>query len=118
MWSWSSPRSGRAPPRSARALPPWPSYQIKSNAIDNLTADLEGGAAVFQSKGTLQDVTNPLAPVSSAGNLLIQTHVLDGNPDRIGFTLRNSSGQLLYASAWNGASAAFMDLIGGNVVVR
>ena len=97
-------------------------YQIKSNAIDNLTGDktegVEGGTAMFQSKGNLTDVTNPDAPVSIQGNLLIQMEVVDGNPDQIRFTLRNSSGQLMYASAWNGVTAVFMDLVGGNIVVR
>jgi hypothetical protein len=93
-------------------------YQVKSNAIDNLTADVPGGTAVFQSKGNLLDVTNPDAPVSVAGNLLIQMHVLDGDPNRIAFTLRNSAGQLIYASAWDGVTAPFMNLLGGNIAVR
>jgi len=94
-------------------------YQVKSNAIDNLAQGNDGpGTAAFQSKGNLTDITDPNAPVSLGGNLLIQMQVVDGDPNRIAFTLRNSAGQLLYASAWNGATAPFMNLLGGNIVVR
>jgi hypothetical protein len=93
-------------------------YQIKSNAIDNLTADVDAGTAVFQSKANLTDITDPDNPEDLGGNRNIQMVIEDGNPDRISITLRAANGQLLYSSSWNGVQTVHTDLAGGNLQIR
>lgn len=112
------------------------SYQIKSTAVESLGIALmtAGGSACsgppgatcfgvaeFRSKANLTDVTNPSAPISLGGNLLLRVTMTDrgepGSADSIGFTLwdRNT---LLFSSAWNGVQTLEMPLGGGNLVVH
>ena len=67
-------------------------YQIKGNAMSSLTTTpcSSGSAtttcpakATFNGKANLQDITNPLAPVSLGGNLPLQVTMTDsGEPGR------------------------------------
>jgi hypothetical protein len=102
-------------------------YQIKANAFQSLTVDRNSGTAAFYSKANLQDVTDPLNPISLGGNLSLELKVIDGDPvgnkkgampDRIGIALWTSSGQLLFSSNWSGVTTVEQELAGGNVVVR
>jgi hypothetical protein len=96
-------------------------YQIKTNATDSLVVNPTTKTATFVSKANLVDITNPLAPVSIAGNLsLIVTLTDRGEPgasDLIGFTLWKGS-QLWFSSNWTGAQTLEQVLAGGNLVVH
>jgi hypothetical protein len=101
-------------------------YQIKSNAILSLGVppdlDPATGIATFTSKANLQDVTDPLNPISLGGNLSFQMDLTDmgepGSNDSIGITVYNASGELLFSSEWNGVQTIEKLLSGGNVVVH
>jgi hypothetical protein len=99
-------------------------YQIKSNAISSANATLASGdpkvnpgVALFLGKANLQDITNPLAPISLGGNLNLEMMLTDkgepGNDDSIGFTLYNGS-QLLFSSRWSGTKTVEQQLNPGN----
>jgi hypothetical protein len=78
--------------------------------------------AVFNGKANLQDITNPLAPVSLGGNLTLQVTMTDrgepGRNDQIGITVFNNAGGILYSSDWNGVRTGELILAGGNLVVN
>ncbi|MFC1603775.1 PKD domain-containing protein [Planctomycetota bacterium] len=101
-------------------------YQIKSNAIDSLgvppDSDPDTGTATFTSKANLQDVTDPLNPISLGGNLSFQMMLTDmgepGSSDSIGIAVYNSSGGLLFSSEWDSVQTIEKLLSGGNVVVH
>ena len=101
-------------------------YQIKSNAIDSLGVppdnDPDTGIATFTSKANLQDVTDPLNPVSLGGNLSFQMMLTDmgepGSSDSIAITVYASSGELLFSSEWDGVQTVEKLLCGGNVVIH
>jgi hypothetical protein len=111
-------------------------YQIKSTAIDALGIALKTsngkacggppssicfGVANFRSKANLSDITNPIAPVSLGGNLILQVTMTDkgepGSNDTIGVTLWNGS-TLLFSSEWTGSKTLEVLLTGGNLVVH
>src|SRR5262249_57131215 len=58
-------------------------YQIKSNSMNSLLVDSSvtlthpNPTAVFQAKANLQDITNPLQPISLGGNLSLQRQMTD-----------------------------------------
>jgi hypothetical protein len=106
-------------------------YQIKGNAMSSLTTTpcSSGSAtttcpakATFNGKANLQDITNPLAPVSLGGNLPLQVTMTDsgepGSSDTIGIQQSNSNGSLLFSSKWSGTNTVEQLLGGGNLVVR
>jgi hypothetical protein len=100
-------------------------YQIKSTAIDSLSSrawtSTAPGIGSFQSKGALQDITDPLAPISVAGNLTIQMTFTDngepGSADRLALTVWDGE-TVLFSSRWNGVATVEQLLGGGNVVAR
>jgi hypothetical protein len=104
-------------------------YQVKSNAISSMTATLANGAnpgtAQFSGKANLQDVTNPNAPISITGNLILQMTLTDkgepGTSDLIGLTLWDGN-TLVFSSSWTGTQTIEQLLGngkgGGNVQVR
>lgn len=111
-------------------------YQIKSTAITSLGIALKDangaacnpppsadcfGVADFRSKASLVDVTDPLAPVSIAGNLTLQVKMTDkgdpGSGDTLGVTLWDGN-RLLFSSEWSGAETLEQLLGGGNLVVH
>jgi hypothetical protein len=97
-------------------------YQIKANAMNSLSTNVNQGTASFMSKANLTDITDPDNPISLGGNLDLQMTMKDsGNPgslDTIGVTLRSSSGALLFSNHWNGTNTVQQNLSGGNLVVR
>ena len=70
----------------------------------------------------MQDITNPLTPVSVDGNATLQVTMTDrgepGNTDDIGITVWNKSGGLWYSSNWNGTKTVNQTLGGGNIKVN
>jgi hypothetical protein len=101
-------------------------YQIKANSMDTLTVNNAkplARTAVFTSKASVTDITNPLAPVSLGGGHSFQMKLTDngepGKTDTIGITLyANNSGALLFSSNWNGTDTIEQLLDGGNLQVR
>jgi len=97
-------------------------YQIKSNSITSLAAESTTGTATFNGKASIQDITDPLNPVSVDGNASLQLTLTDrgepGTSDSIAITLWNKAGGLWFASAWDGAKTIEQALNGGNLVVR
>ena len=97
-------------------------YQIKSNAITSLSVNVNEGTAVFNGKASIQDVTDPLNPISIAGNATLQIIMDDngdpGSDDTIGITIWKGSGGLWFASKWDGTQTVQQTLDGGNLIVR
>jgi hypothetical protein len=77
--------------------------------------------ATFTSKANLQDITDPLNPVSLGGNLSLVATITDngepGSLDTVGFTLWRGS-ELLFSSRWSGTLTLEQPLDSGNLVVR
>jgi hypothetical protein len=105
-------------------------YQIKSNSLQSLGVNPSSCAratftspckANFVSKANLTDITNPNAPISLGGNLILQVQMTDkGNPgssDTFSFALWNGS-QLLFSNNWTGTSTIEQILKGGNLVIH
>ncbi|MDO9037987.1 MAG: HYR domain-containing protein, partial [Lutibacter sp.] len=99
-------------------------YQAKSNATDALGVDIADPSAklaVFTSKCNINDITDPLNPVSLGGNKIMHITMTDrGEPgvnDDISFTLWDGN-SLLYSSQWTGTSSSKMYLRGGNLIVH
>jgi predicted extracellular nuclease len=97
-------------------------YQIKGTALTSLSVQSAQGKASFASKASIQDITDPLAPVPVDGNATLQVTMTDkgdpGSSDTIGIAVYNKSGGLWFASAWNGTKTTEQTLSGGNLVVR
>ncbi len=95
-------------------------YQIKSNAINQLSVDSPN--ATFDSKANIQDITDPLNPISIDGNAALQMTLTDngepGSSDSIAITLWNKNGGLWYSSNWDGIKTIEQNLDGGNLVVK
>jgi len=100
-------------------------YQIKGNAMQSLgvnVADEDNKIAEFETKANLQDITDPLNPISLGGNLRLHVDMTDkgepGTDDSISFFLTTNNGILLYSSNWDGLETNEMLLSGGNIVVH
>jgi hypothetical protein len=97
-------------------------YQIKGNAITSLSTNPTIGTATFNGKANIQDVTDPLKPVSIDGNATLQVTMTDkgqlDSADTIGITLWNKSGGLWFSSSWSGTKTLEQSLAAGNLVVR
>jgi hypothetical protein len=100
-------------------------YQVKGNSMTSLTANKSVSTALkatFNGKASIQDVTNPLAPIALGGNATLQVVMTDrgepGRTDSIAITVWESSGSLFFASSWDGTKTAEQELQGGNLVVR
>ena len=103
-------------------------YQIKSNAITSLTTKTGTCSAttpctgVFNGRANVQDITNPLSPVSVDGGATLQVSVTDrgepGSSDDNAITLFDKNGGLLFASKWDGVRTVPQVLSGGNIQVR
>jgi hypothetical protein len=95
-------------------------YQIKANAMTSLS--VVSNKAIFNGKGNIQDITDPLHPFSIDGNGSLQVRLTDmgqpGNTDTISITIWNKSGGLWFASNWDGTQSVEQLLGGGNVVVK
>src|SRR5439155_1038632 len=103
-------------------------YQIKGNAMTSLTVNTAissahpNPTAVFNGKANIQDITNPLAPISIDGNATLQVTMTDrgepGKTDSTAITLYNKAGGVWFSSNWTGTTTAEQTLGGGNLVVR
>jgi hypothetical protein len=101
-------------------------YQIKSTAINSLYVDpATGKLAQFNAKANIQDITNPLQPISIAGSgdTILQLKMTDngepGSADSIGITVSSTSGGgIWFSSNWDGTKTIEQLLGGGNLVVH
>jgi hypothetical protein len=129
-------------------------YQIKGNSMSTLAVyqlvgatlsngTLTGGTwnagctgatstspckAQFNGNANIQDITNPLSPVSVTGNNSLQFNMTDygtpGSGDTLGVTLWNSSGGtsggIWFSTNWVGTPPATVEQLlgGGNLVVH
>jgi hypothetical protein len=96
-------------------------YQIKGMA-ETLAVNTNTGKASFNGKANIQDITDPLAPISIEGNASLQVTLTDagepGTADTLAITLWNREGGLWFASQWDGAKTVEQALGGGNLQVR
>jgi hypothetical protein len=80
--------------------------------------------AQFNGKANIQDITNPMAPLTVTGNNSLQFNMTDygspGNSDTIGITLWNGTGGIWFSTNWVGTPPATVEqlLAGGNLVVH
>jgi hypothetical protein len=115
-------------------------YQIKGNSMTQLAvSQWVNGAwasgctgatstsyckAQFNGKANIQDITNPAATFSVAGNNSLQFNMTDygspGSGDTIGITLWNGSGGVWFSTNWVGTPPATVEqqMGGGNLVVH
>jgi len=97
-------------------------YQIKGNSMTSLSVNAAAGTAVFNGKASIQDITNPLSPLSIDGNATLQVAMTDkgepGTSDLIGITVWNKSGGLWFSSNWNGTTTVQQVLAGGNLSAK
>jgi hypothetical protein len=106
-------------------------YQIKGNSMTSLVVNPAycAGAtqtspcyAIYNGKASIQDITNPLAPIAIDGNATLQVTLTDkGEPsvlDSIAITVWNKSGGMWFSSQWDGVKSVEQLIAGGNLVVR
>ena len=97
------------------------SYQVKGNAMTSLTVPPGGIYASYTGKANLTDITNPLLPISLAGNLTIKMDVTDngepGSTDQVAISVFDGS-SLLFGSSWSGTTVVQQTIAGGNIQVR
>ncbi|MCU7550473.1 T9SS type A sorting domain-containing protein [Chitinophagaceae bacterium LB-8] len=101
-------------------------YQVKGNVLTSLsTTSATGttqGKATFNGKASIQDITNPMSPVSVDGNATIQVEMTDrgelGTGDAIGITIWNKAGGVWFASNWDGIRTQEQVLAGGNIKIN
>ncbi|MFV5701290.1 HYR domain-containing protein [Flavobacterium sp. XS2P12] len=113
-------------------------YQIKGTSIGSLVVEnvnnsggtASGSAITFRratisTKANLNDITNPLSPISLGGNLSLvmtaweSTTVNTGVLDRVGVQLSGAgSVGLLFSSNWSGGKTVWQTLNGGKIQVR
>jgi hypothetical protein len=97
-------------------------YQIKANAMNNLSVNSKNGTATFTAKANIKDVTDPLNPITVGGNGTLRVTIQDngepGRNDTIGITFLNKDGGLWFSSNWNGTKTVEQPLGGGNLQVR
>jgi len=104
-------------------------YQIKGNSMSSLyvapsaaPSPTKPAKATFNGKASIQDITDPLAPIAVDGNATLQVTMTDagepGSADTIGLTVWNKAGGLWFASKWDGTRTVEQLLGGGNLLVR
>jgi hypothetical protein len=97
-------------------------YQLKGNVMTSLAVQVNDGTAIFNGKANIQDITDPLAPISIDGNATLQIVMDDngdtGSDDTIGITLWNKDGGLWFSSMWDGVQTIQQSLNGGNLIVH
>ncbi len=83
--------------------------------------------ATFTGQASIQDVTNPAAPVSIEGGATVQMDMVDwgepgsngpAGPDQMGITVFTKTNALWYSSRWSGTKTLMQLLNGGNLVVH
>jgi autotransporter-associated beta strand protein len=101
-------------------------YQVKGNVVNTLWAIPGIGPlpawASCSGKASIQDITNPLVPVSVDANATIKVDMTDrtdaGTGDAIAVTIWNKSGGLWFASNWNGLFTDQQVLAAGNISIN
>jgi hypothetical protein len=89
-------------------------YQIKGNSMTSLAVNLSVTTshpyptATFNGKASIQDITDPLNPISVDGNATLQVTMTDkgepGSTDSLGISVWNKAGGLWFSSNWQSAS--------------
>jgi hypothetical protein len=78
--------------------------------------------ANFNAKANIQDITNPVSPISIDGNATLQVSMTDrgepGASDSIGITLYDKNNALWLSSNWNVTKTVEQQLGGGNLVAH
>ena len=98
-------------------------FQIKSNSISSLgvTDTAQGGYGSFIAKANIQDITDPLNPISIEGDdsLTISFHDngTPGTNDTIAISVYKG-GILRFASDWDGTATVEQNLDGGDLVAH
>jgi hypothetical protein len=102
-------------------------YQVKGNVMTSLAVDNSKTTshpyptATFNGRASIQDITNPLAPISVDGGARLQVTMTDagepGTSDKISITVWNKDGGLWFASNWNGTKTVEQLLAKGNLKV-
>ncbi len=96
-------------------------YRIKSNKLTSMAIAPILSRATVNGKCNIVDVTDPLNPISIAGNRIFQLTLQDnGNPgssDLIGFTVYDDGGGLVFSNDWTGTETVEQALGGGNIKV-
>ena len=95
-------------------------YQVKGNSI--ASSSVQTNNATFIAKAKIQDITNPLSPISIDGNATVQV-VMTGNQtpgtnNTIGITAWSKDGTMWFSSNWSGTTTLEQNLTGGNLVVH
>ena len=107
-------------------------YQIKGSKMTFLSVQPASftamGTASFYVMGSIQDITDPLLPVTVEGNAIVQLAMTDfGDPggtatdpiaDRIGITIRTTLGGVWYSSKSDGKNTLEQNLDGGNLRIK
>jgi hypothetical protein len=106
-------------------------HLVKGNVISSLVVTLpkvgpvspnNPAIATVTGKANIQDITDYNLPVSEGGNAQWQMTIADGGDagtaDKIGFTLRDNSNNLLYSSSWTGTKTVDKLISGGNIVIH
>jgi hypothetical protein len=83
---------------------------------------VNGSMANFTGKANIQDVTDPLNPVSVEGNATLQLWMTDnealGTGDTLGIQVLGKGGATWFSSNWDGTRTIEQILGGGNLAVR
>src|SRR5262249_20216375 len=103
-------------------------YQVKGNSMTSLTVNTTitqqhpYPTATFNGKSNVQDITDPLNPISLEGNATLQVTMTDrGEPganDSIGIAVWGHTGTLLFSSNWDGTQTVEQTAGGGNLQVH
>ncbi len=103
-------------------------YQIRTNALNSMVSipfdendPLSGTAEIF-GKANVQDVTDPLNPISIDGNATVHITLQDkgepGDADVLAITVWDKDNILLYSSYWNGIQTLEWLIAKGNLQVH
>ena len=97
-------------------------FQLKSASLSALVRDLASGRGTVVGKASIQDVTDPSAPIPLASDATLRVTVDDnGEPgvfvDAIAITVLKD-GALWFSSHWSGTSSLDQTISGGNFQVR
>ncbi|OLD45588.1 MAG: hypothetical protein AUI63_05540 [Gemmatimonadetes bacterium 13_1_40CM_2_60_3] len=108
-------------------LPGEPGYQISgcNTPVSPCTGNASATcpiAATFNGKASIQDITDPVNPISIDGNATLQVTMTDyGSPgsfDKIAITVWNKSGGMWFSSNWNTTRTIEQLLDGGDLSVH
>src|SRR5205814_4364991 len=99
-------------------------YQVKSSSCSSFSTKTSSGCgtASFKAKGSITDITDPLASILIDSNATLQVAVTDvgepGNCDSLSLSILNSSSALWFSSNLVGSKTVKQVLSAGNIQVR